>query len=129
MYLKEYTKITNDGELIINSTSTSKLIKDFVEQMTDRGNTVLVYSFNPEEEPPILETENDDFFDGAHLYHSDDMDDVLLTHIIEKFLLHYPRADRINFAVRLMTTLLADSVIGDDDYAFEDDDDEYGELS
>lgn len=60
MQLKEYPEVTKEGETVIPKTSSHDLIRDFSEQMFNRGNVNMVF-FND----PSIDPEDGEYPSGA----------------------------------------------------------------
>jgi hypothetical protein len=121
MYIKEQTKITKEGKIVVHPTPSPLVIRDFIEQMEDRGFELFVYCIKD-----LESSMNDDDALDADLYGTIDFsngyteDDMISS--LEGYLMDFPPSERVNFALRLMNTILSDAAVPEQ---YEDEDEDY----
>ena len=113
MYIKEQTKITKDGKVVVKETPAPVVIRDFIEQMEDRGYEMFVYAVKDlnAESPDQDDIDDYDMYgciDYSNAYMEDDMINAL-----EGYLIDFPPSERVNFAIRMMNTILSDAALPD----------------
>jgi hypothetical protein len=120
MYIKEQTKITKGGKIIVEPTPSPVVVRDFIEQMEERGFELFVYCLKDLDRVPDNEDlEDHDIYgtiDYSNAYTEDDMIGA-----IEGYLMGFPASERVNFALRMMNMILSDAAVPDQ-YEDEDED-------
>jgi hypothetical protein len=121
MYIKEQTKITKDGKVVVEETPSPVVVRDFIEQMEGRGYELFVYCIKDSLSPEELKDDTEDLdlygaIDFSNGYTEEDMITAL-----QGYLMDFPASERVNFALRLMNTILSEAALPEEYYDEDED--------